>query len=211
MKRQTRKLLLNIATGVAVATTAAVIFLPAAQAAPAQLTGNVNVRSGPGANYAVIDTATRGTTVDVRQCQASYCQVRGSGINGWVAANYLSGPGARPAPSQPGIGINIGPNGPSLTFNPGNQLPVPAIEDDDDATSQVCFYDRTRFRGPSICLDQGQTVRNLGNLSERVSSIDNPDGLRVQVCGDDGECRTYTSSASSLGDFDNYIVTARVR
>ncbi|OYX01968.1 MAG: hypothetical protein B7Z15_19235, partial [Rhizobiales bacterium 32-66-8] len=63
MNRNTRRMLLNVATGVAVAATAVVVFLPAAYAAPGVLTSNVNVRSGPGTNYAVVDTVRRGQQV----------------------------------------------------------------------------------------------------------------------------------------------------
>ena len=75
MNRNTRRMLLNIATGVAVAATAAVVFLPAAYAQPGTITTNVNVRSGPGTNYGVVDTVRRGTPVDVRQCQGSWCYI----------------------------------------------------------------------------------------------------------------------------------------
>src|SRR5690348_2237670 len=61
MHRQTRKKIVNLATGVAVAAAAVVVFLPAAQAAPGTVTQNVNVRSGPGTNYGVVDTARAGT------------------------------------------------------------------------------------------------------------------------------------------------------
>ncbi len=104
MNRTTRKMLLNIATGVAVAATAVVVFLPAAYAAPGTITSNVNVRSGPGTNYAVVDTVRRGTTVDVQQCQGSWCYIAKPGPDGWVSATYLSAGGGAPVnPSQPGI------------------------------------------------------------------------------------------------------------
>lgn len=215
MRRQTRKLLLNIATGVAVATTAAVILLPAAQAAPATVTSNVNVRSGPGANYPVIDAVRRGQTVDVRQCQANYCEIRSRDSRGWVSSNYLAqgGQQQQPQPAAPGFGINIGPNG--VTINPGitppGPGPRPPVADNDDDVAQVCFYERSNFRGASTCVAQGDRLRDFGRLSEEISSIDNPDRLSVQVCGADGDCRTYRSSASTLGDFDDYIVSARVR
>ncbi|HTO26987.1 MAG TPA: peptidase inhibitor family I36 protein, partial [Devosia sp.] len=75
------------------------------------------------------------------------------------------------------------------------------------------FYDRTRFRGESFCLESGDSVRNLADWADRISSVDNPDGLAVQVCSESSyrNCRTYTTSASSLGDFDDYIVSIRVR
>lgn len=61
----------------------------AASAAPAFATSNVNVRSGPGTYYGVIDTLRRGEQVDVQQCRGSWCFVQKSGPDGWVSANYL--------------------------------------------------------------------------------------------------------------------------
>ncbi|WDQ99142.1 SH3 domain-containing protein [Devosia sp. J2-20] len=122
MNRHTRKMLLNIATGVAVATTALVVFLPAANAAPGTVTTNVNVRSGPGTNYSVVDTARRGERVDVQQCRGSWCYIEKSGPDGWVSANYLTtGSGGTVNPTQPGIsfGFQIGPDGPSVNFGVG--------------------------------------------------------------------------------------------
>lgn len=66
-----------------VATTAA------ASAAPAYATGNVNVRSGPGTGYRVVDTLRRGETVDIQYCRGSWCFVDKRGPSGWVSANYL--------------------------------------------------------------------------------------------------------------------------
>ena len=102
MNRTNRKMLLNIATGVAVAATALVVFLPAANAAPGTVTSNVNVRSGPGTNYAVVDTARRGERVDVQQCQGSWCYIEKSGPDGWVSSTYLSTGGGSVSPAQPG-------------------------------------------------------------------------------------------------------------
>jgi len=218
MNRQTRKMLLNIATGIAVAATAAVVFLPAAYAAPGVVTSNINVRSGPGTNYAVVDTVRRGTQVDVQQCQGSWCYIAKSGPDGWVSASYLSAAGGQPVnPQQPGLsfGFTVGPNGPSFNIGVGQQPQVqpprpPVIQ---PVYGEVCFYDRTRFRGESFCLEQGDSTRNLGNWADRISSIENTDGLQVQVCSESNfrDCRTYTTSASSLGDFDDYIVSVRVR
>jgi uncharacterized protein YraI len=215
MNRHTRKMLLNIATGVAVAATAVVVFLPAAYAAPGTITSNVNVRSGPGTNYAVIDTVRRGTQVDVQQCQGSWCYVVKSGPDGWVSASYLSAGGSPVNPQQPGLsfGFTVGPNGPSFNIGVGQPRPPVIQPVPEPVFGEVCFYDRTRFRGSSFCLESGDSVRNLGDWADRISSIDNSDGLPVQVCSESGyrNCRTYTTSASSLGDFDDYIVSIRVR
>lgn len=225
MKRTTRKMLLNIATGVAVAATAAVVFLPAANAAPGTITTNVNVRSGPGTNYPVVDTARSGTQVDVQQCQGSWCYIAKPGPDGWVSSSYISSGGGvpqRPGTAQPGVSINI-PGGPSISIGVGQQPqqpprpprpPVqPPVVQPVPTYGEVCFYDRTQYRGQSFCLQSGDTTGNLGNWTDRISSIENSDGLQIQVCSETNfrNCRTYTTSASSLGDFDDYIASIRVR
>lgn len=96
------------------ATLALLATSAAAFAAPAVATGNVNVRSGPGTGYGVIDTLRRGQQVDVQQCRGSWCYVVKPGPDGWVSASYLSrggsggwnddwdrGPHWNPAPPRP--------------------------------------------------------------------------------------------------------------
>jgi len=223
MNRYTRKMLLNVATGVAVAATALVVFLPAANAAPGTITSNVNVRSGPGTSYGVVDTVRRGTTVDVQQCQGSWCYISKPGPDGWVSANYLTGAGGAPVnPQQPGasFGFNLGgPNGPQISIGIGQQPPTqpqrprPPVVQPTPTFGEVCFYDRTNYRGTSFCLGSGDNVRNLADWTDRISSVSNPDGLSVQLCAEPSyrNCRTYTTNASSLGDFDDYIASVRVR
>jgi hypothetical protein len=220
MHRQTRKKLLNLATGVAVAAAAVVVFLPAAQAAPGTVTTNVNVRSGPGTGYAVVDVARAGQQVDVQQCEGSWCYINKPGPDGWISSTYLSANGRPVNPSQPGLsfGFNIGPGGPSINIGVGNQpqqppRPGPRPPVVQPVYGEVCFYERTQFRGASFCLEEGQSTRNLGNWTDRISSIDNADGLQVQVCSEPNyvNCRTYTTSAGSLGDYDDYIASVRVR
>jgi uncharacterized protein YraI len=226
MKYNTRKMLLRLVTGVAVAVSAALLFLPAANAAPGTITANVNMRSGPGTGYAVVDVLQRGARVDVQQCQGTWCYVQQGRSGGWVSATYLNaGNGQSVNPTQPGLsfGFSTGPNGPTFNFGIGNpnqpqvrppfggQPRPPVVRP--PRISEVCFFDRTRFRGASTCLESGDNIRNLGDWADRISSIDNPDGLQVQVCADSNyrNCRTYTTSAASLGDFDDYIVSIRVR
>lgn len=80
----TRKLFASgLATLAVLATTAA------ASAAPAFATSNVNVRSGPGTGYAIVDALRRGERVDVQQCRGSWCYVERRGADGWVSASYL--------------------------------------------------------------------------------------------------------------------------
>jgi len=62
-------------------------------------------------------------------------------------------------------------------------------------------------------MDEGEAVRDLRGWTDRISSFDNPAGLTVQVCSQENfrSCRTYTTGASSLGDYDDYIASIRVR
>lgn len=212
MKRQTRRLLLNLATGLAVATTAIVVFLPAAQAAEAEATAHLNVRTGPGTSYAVVDVLTPGQNVDVQRCQGSWCYVQKSGPDGWVSANYLSNPRGNTS-DNPSINFGFtigGGDGPSISIGIGD--PRPPIVIDPPRVAEVCFFERTRFRGDSFCLEPGERAR-LPRYSDGIGSIDNPDRHRVDVCTRDSyrDCRTYTTSASSLGDFGDYVEAVRVR
>jgi hypothetical protein len=61
-----------------------------AQAAPAFASTSVNVRSGAGTGYAVVDVLRPGQRVDVEYCRGTWCYVTKSGPNGWVSASYLS-------------------------------------------------------------------------------------------------------------------------
>ena len=98
----TRKL---IASGLA--TLAVLATTVAASAATAYATGNVNVRSGPGTGYGVIDALRRGDRVDVQYCQGSWCFVEKRGPDGWVSSRYLATGGGwdddyyEPAPRPP--------------------------------------------------------------------------------------------------------------
>jgi hypothetical protein len=151
MKRQTRQLLLNLATGLAIAATAAVMLMPASASA-----------------------------------QSS-------------------------TPSF-GFGINVpGPNGGNIHLGIGNN-PPPRGGPPRDA--QVCFFERSSFRGDSFCVDEGAYIRDLDDWAGEISSIDNPDGLSVTVCTRPnlrGDCRTYTSGARRLGGLDDEIESVRVR
>ncbi|MFC3703402.1 SH3 domain-containing protein [Devosia honganensis] len=83
---------------------AVLVTTVAVSAAPAVATGNVNVRSGPGTSYRVIDTLRRGERVDVDHCRGSWCFVEKRGLNGWVSSSYLDSgrPGwDRPVPPRP--------------------------------------------------------------------------------------------------------------
>ena len=90
MKIQTKRNLLQAATATAVICAAALVFMPAAaSAAPAEATAHVNVRSGPGTSYGVVDVLNPGEDVDVLGCRSGWCYVEHSGPDGYVSSNYL--------------------------------------------------------------------------------------------------------------------------
>lgn len=68
---------------------AALFTSGSALAYPAQAVQDLNLRSGPGTNYRVVDVIPGGGRVDVRSCSGSWCRVRYRGLPGFASANYL--------------------------------------------------------------------------------------------------------------------------
>jgi len=226
MKTRTKRALLRAATATAIVCAAAVVFIPAtASAAPAQATGSVNVRSGPGTSYGVVDTLRAGQQVEVLGCRSGWCYIEKSGPDGYVSANYLrrgSGGGSGGGSSDrfdpdfnlsfnfPQGSISIGSGGVNIGVGP-SRPPVTGPRPRDD---EACFYTNANYTGSSFCLEEGQSISALpGAWNDRISSIRNEDGLRVTVCEDTRfrECRTYTTSARTLGRLDDEISSIRVR
>jgi len=63
-----------------------------ALAAPAIVLDYLNLRAGPGYNYAVIEIIPAGWMVEAGGCADGWCQVNDNGIAGYVDANYLGAP-----------------------------------------------------------------------------------------------------------------------
>lgn len=228
MKIQTKRTLLRAATATAVVCAAAVVFLPAtASAAPAEATSAVNVRSGPGTSYSIVDSLRAGQQVDVRGCRSGWCYIEKSGPDGYVSANYLrrasdSDGGRRGDRFTPDFNlsfnfpqgsISFGSGGVSIGVGPTRPRPPgpgPGGPRDDVA----CFYSGVNFTGSRFCLNEGESISALPrNWNDEISSIRNEDNLRVTVCVDTRyrDCRTYTTSARSLGRLNDEISSIRVR
>lgn len=213
MRIGTKRLLLKLATAVAVACTAAVVFLPAVATAAtnATATASVSVRERPTTSSARVDTLYAGESVTVEGCRNGWCYITHSGPDGFVSANYLSTGGVKINPN-----FNLSFNFPTGSFSFGTggiSIGIGSGSSEPDA-SEVCFYSGTSYSGSRICLEEGESIRRLpASWNDRISSIRNPDGLRVQVCQDVGysDCRTYTTSARWLGSFDDEISSIRVR
>lgn len=115
--------------GSGLAALAMIATTAAASAAPAYATSNVNVRSGPGTGYRVVDTLRRGEAVDVQYCRGSWCFIQKRGPDGWVSANYLNR-GGRPGWNDDDYGHrpphwNPNPRPPHATPRPPHWNPRP--------------------------------------------------------------------------------------
>jgi uncharacterized protein YraI len=99
---------------------AAVLLASAGAAAAATITGDLNLRRGPGTDFGVIETMPAGAHVRVLECGGGWCRVAWRGIEGFASASYIAegGPvyGYGPAPvyvaPPPVIGLGFGWGGP---------------------------------------------------------------------------------------------------
>lgn len=66
-------------------------------------TTSVNVRSGPGTNFRVVEVLQRGEVVDVEYCRSGWCFLDlGWNGNGWTSQRYLAEAGGwHPNPPRP--------------------------------------------------------------------------------------------------------------
>jgi hypothetical protein len=70
-----------------------------AAAAPAQVVDYLNLRSGPGFGFGVIEIIPAGWIIDVGTCGRRWCQVNVDGIVGYADVNFLSFGGAPLVPA----------------------------------------------------------------------------------------------------------------
>lgn len=133
--------------------------LAAASANAAEATSSVNVRSGPGASYKVVDRLFRGEDVNVRRCRSNgWCFITHPGPDGWVSARYLVSNNVddeylgnrRPRPNISfsiilgGGGFGGGPGGHGPGNGPGGgQGPGGGNGPDTDLVCLVTFFDES--------------------------------------------------------------------
>ncbi|MEQ1901970.1 MAG: SH3 domain-containing protein [Devosia sp.] len=214
MRNATKRLIIRIATAVALASATAVVLLPSAASAAtsATATASVAVRERPTTSSDRVDTLYAGESVTVEGCRSGWCYVTHSGPDGFVSASYLRAGSAMISPN-----FNLSFNFPQGSFSIGNggvSIGIGSGNSDGEDFAQACFYSGSGYTGSRICLEEGESIRSLpSSWNDRISSIRNPDGLRITVCQDRGyfDCRTYTTSARYLGGFNNEISSIRVR
>lgn len=194
----------------------------AALAASAQATAAVNVRSGPGTSYGVVDVLFNGEVVTVTECATNnWCYVEHNGPDGWVSANYLtaaSPSGGSSSTSGCKPNIVIGPN-PSFTLDcPNGSITVSPPGPSTPASpapgpGQVCFYTGANYTGTAYCT--GPTTLNaLGPAyNDKFSSLRINGSLNARLCRDNnlsGFCNNFTSDTNLGGFLNNQASSLKV-
>ncbi len=187
------------------------------EAAPASATTHLNVRSGPGAGFSVIDTLDPGEVVDMTECQASgWCYITHAGPSGWVSSTYLTAvPGA--GVPDPGCRFNlvITADGPRFSITCGDGSGGAGAGAGGAAppagTNQVCFYDDPNYTGAGFC--RGPVLLNSlpADADDRITSVLINGAVEVRLCQDinlGGYCRVVSNSEGQLGGLLNNRVSS---
>lgn len=172
----------------------------------------VNVRTGPGTGFGIVDQLTAGEVVNITECAPSgWCFVEHSGPDGWVSASYLTAPEDEEEPAMEegagdnpdcSFGFTMGPDGPSLAINCGDAPPPPPPPPaDDEDEPQACFYVGGAFNGQSFCMGVGTRNALNATYNNKISSVELFGGAKVKLC--DGPnltpyCRIVNSDTAPL-------------
>jgi uncharacterized protein YraI len=187
------------------------LFSSTALAATAYPTTSLNVRSGPGTGYAVVNRLSPGERVNVDRCIPGFrwCHVQASGADGWVSSAYLRDTRSRPlnqfafSLNIPQLGFTIGLGQSGIVVRPG-QPP--------QQLARVCFYEHANYQGNSFCVREGQANARLGQTwNDKISSIRVQGGAQVRVCEHwdfQGTCRVYRGNVAFVGPGNNDIISS---
>ena len=91
---------------------------------------NVNLRSGPGTDTAIVTTIPGGSTVHVAGCQGEWCAVTWNGRRGFAVASSLATGGARQARQRPARRAYVASaedDAPVVYAAPGYYPPPPVV------------------------------------------------------------------------------------
>ena len=187
-------------------------------AAPAQAevsTTTLNVRSGPGTGYSVVDVLRPGEQVDVTRQSGGWCYLVKSGPDGWASCRYLAGGDGLDDDVGAGPDVNIRFSIPGFSFSIGDGGGFDFRPIRPDSRSRVCFYRHVNYGGDRFCLRPGQNRRSLGDWNDEISSIRVIGNAVAQVCEHNnyqGRCVIIDRSVRNLGSRGNDIISSiRVR
>lgn len=210
MRRQLKSLLPSLAVIFAAGT---------AVAAEAVAKVGLNVRSGPGTSYRVVDVLRRGERVTTAECTSSgWCYIEQDGPDGWVSARYLGSP---PQPGSTGncsFTLTIGSGTPRFQLKcpepvrprpePWRPAPPPS------ARPEACFYTGYNYTGISFCTTGGTYPRLGSGVDNRISSVRIDPELEARLCtGRDmtGTCvRVVGSTRRIKGRVDDRVSSIAV-
>lgn len=140
-----------------------------------QATASVNVRTGPGTQYRVVDTLYPGETVNISTCRSNgWCLVEHNGPDGWVSARYLSNDGRDygSAPVRPSPNVTF-----SFSFGRGDGFSIgtPRRGAPRDLVCLVTFFNRGDVAGGADANVQRAEVMSRA----RAERIDRPNDRRA--------------------------------
>lgn len=112
-----------------------------------QATASVNVRTGPGTQYRVVDTLYPGERVNIETCRSNgWCLIEHTGPDGWVSARYLSNDGddygSAPVRSSPNVTFSF-----SFGRGDGFSIGTPPRGNPRDLVCLVTFFNRSDVAG----------------------------------------------------------------
>lgn len=182
-----------------------------AWATDAVATVELNVRTGPGSDFGVLDTLDTGELVNTTECTDSgWCYVEQDGPDGWVYSSYLT------APTPPGGGatqncelrLTLSGGTPKLELVCETPEPPPAPAPSGD---EACFYLEANFQGPYFCYGAGELASLNAGFNDQISSVKLNGNARARICMDtnlSGFCRIVTSDTPVLGVLMNNQVSS---
>ena len=189
-----------------------------AWAVEARATTDLNVRTGPGTNFTILDALERGEEVSIVECtESNWCYINQDGPDGWVSARYLEAVPVAPPSPPPGtpsgdrdceFRLVLGSGTPRLELEctdptppPPPPPPPPPAEAD-----EACFYRDANFAGPYFCVAPSR-LDTLGSaFNDQISSIKLSGDAIVKVCVDQnmgGYCTRIYNDAPTLGALIN--------
>jgi uncharacterized protein YraI len=180
----------------------------------AESSAALNVRSGPGTGFQIVDALFTGERVEVRECRSSgWCQISSDDGNGWVASRYLQPARGGGGNQSGGTGVSISTPGFSFSIGTGGNIEWNVPNRDRDG--EVCFFEDFDYGGNSFCAEPGDRDADLQDFNDTISSIRISGDVEVQVCEDydfEGRCAVITSSQARFEGRNNDIISSyRVR
>lgn len=197
-----------------------------AMAFPAQATANVNVRTGPGTNFSILDQLTTNENVEVVECTSSnWCYVDQNGVDGWVSKNFLRDmtppppPPPTPTPPPPSSSncrfeVSVGSGRPQFNLvcdNPTPPAPTPPAPT--PASNTACFYTGQNFSGLEFCNGVGDLPTLGSSFNDTISSVKINGNVTVRLCDNaflGGTCVETTTNRANLGAADNRASSIKI-